>query len=109
MTILLRLEKPGVELTVCGMISPTWLDGLVDGSIARGQGGLTQGQLAWRDTHRQRTEPEGSADDRAPDSGEPAAAASPPARRRTAPHARRRTTARISTQGQFDLVDTDEL
>jgi hypothetical protein len=48
MTLRLRLEKPGMELTVCGNgPDPQWLEGLANGKIARAQGGLTSGQLMW--------------------------------------------------------------
>lgn len=97
----MRLETPHVELTVCGMISQQWLDGLVDGSIARGQRGLTRGQLAWRDTHLQNTQA-------APSQGLDDGAARP-----AAPIARRQPVRRASRSRRadtpFDLVDTEEI
>jgi hypothetical protein len=54
MTILGRYEKPGMmQLTICGLPSPQWFEGLVSGAIARGQGGLTQGQMMWLRTHQE--------------------------------------------------------
>lgn len=100
-TILMRLEKPHVTLTVCGMISQKWLDGLVDGSIARGQGGLTRGQLAWRDIHLQNSQaaPGQDPDDRA------ARPARPIARRQPG----RRASRSRRTDAPFDPVDTEEI
>lgn len=99
MTILMRLEKPGMELTVCGMPSLAWLDGLLrdEGGIAQGQGGLTEGQLVWREIHRQRREAENGAAEEVPRQAT--------ARRRTP----RRPSAPRSAPAQFDLVDTEEL
>jgi hypothetical protein len=94
MTILVRLEKkPGVTLTVCGMVSQQWLDGLLSGEIAKAQGGLTQGQLGWLETHRQHR----------------AADAAPPAPSAPRPGNRGARTSRKPPAGKFDLVDTEEL
>lgn len=48
MTILCRIEKPGLELTVCGTPSKEWLDWLLTAEVP-----LTADQMAWRDVRRQ--------------------------------------------------------
>lgn len=102
-TILLRLEKPNMQITVCGMVSQQWLDGLLSGAIAQAQGGLTQGQLMWRELHRRQAE-----------TGSPAAQETPPPHRSTRtrrPQRRRQPGPPTAspTPDQFDLVDTEEL
>jgi hypothetical protein len=77
------------------MVSQEWLDGLLNGEIAEGQGGLTQGQLGWLETHRQA---QVGAED-----------ADIPVRTATRPRSRRRPAARKSTPAQFNLADTEEL
>lgn len=47
MTILLRLEQPGMDLTVCGTPDRAWLDWVRTAEV-----GLTEGQLMWRDIAR---------------------------------------------------------
>jgi hypothetical protein len=79
------------------MVSRAWLDGLLRecNGIAHGQGGLTQGQLMWREIHRQAVA----------STGETPADTAQPVRKPP----RRRTPARRTRVRRFDLIDSDEL
>ena len=57
-TLLCRYEKPGMQLTICGLPSPQWFEGLLSGAIAESQGGLTEGQVMWLRFLREREDVE---------------------------------------------------
>lgn len=102
MTILSRLEKPGMTFTLCGMISPEWFEGLDNGKIATAQGGLTEGQIMWLALHREQQAARAVAADA---ESTPAVETEPAG---LTPRAvRRRSTAR--RPARFDLEDTGEL
>lgn len=102
MTMLGRYEKPGFELTLCGMISNEWFEGLDNGKIAKGQGGLTEGQMMWLAFYREQKARQAAGVEQGP---APAVETEPAG---LTPRAVRRRSSRRAAR-QFDLEDTGEL